>query len=104
MTLATSGFDGTIGLWDLNLGEEAGDVNSSEEKVVPTDQSLFLEGVDFRLNDRYMVTAGDDGRLRIFMVAVEELMELARSRFSRDFTEEQCQIYLHVPACEDGEK
>jgi hypothetical protein len=51
------------------------------------------------LDGRYVVTAGEDGMVRVFIVAVEDLMELARSRLSRGFTQEECRTYLHLPSC-----
>jgi WD40 repeat protein len=97
--LATSGMDGTVRLWELDLGEELGDENSSEEISMLTDQSLPLGGIDFSPDGRHVVTAGDDGMVRVFIVDVEDLMELARSRLSRGFTDEECQRYLHLPTC-----
>jgi WD40 repeat protein/serine/threonine protein kinase len=99
--LATSGFDGTVRLWDLDLGEEMEDENSGEEITMLTDQNWPLEGVDFSPDGRYVVTAGDDGMVRVFVVTVEDLMELARSRLSRGFTREECRTYLHLPPCEE---
>ena len=99
--LATSGFDGTVRLWDLELGEEQWDLNSGEELSILTDQSLPLGGVDFSPDGRYVVTAGDDGMVRVFIVAIEDLMELARSRLSREFTQEECRTYLHLTSCEE---
>lgn len=60
---------------------------------------LPLEGVDFRPDGRYVVTAGDDGMVRVFVVAIDDLMNLARSRLSRGFTDEECRTYLHQAAC-----
>jgi WD40 repeat protein len=88
--LATSGFDGTVRLWD---------VDSWDEISILTDQNFALEGVDFSPDGRYVVAAGSDGSVRVFIVSVEELMEVARSRLSRDFTQAECQRYLHSPIC-----
>lgn len=100
--LATSGFDGTVRLWNIVLGEELGDLSSSQEISILTDQSFPLEGVDFHPDGRYVVTAGEDGMVRVFVVNIEDLMDLARSRLSRGFTEEECRTYLHLPSCEEG--
>jgi WD40 repeat protein len=83
----------------LDLGENLGDKNSGEEISIMTDQDLPLEGVDYSPDGRYVVTAGDDGMVRVFIVSIVELMELARSRLSRDFTHAECREYLHLPAC-----
>jgi WD40 repeat protein/DNA-binding CsgD family transcriptional regulator len=96
--LATSGFDGTLRLWDVDLGDNQENENLGAEL---TDQALPLEGVDFSPDGRYVVTAGEDGMLRVFVVAMEDLMDLARSRLSRGFTDEECREYLHLPACEE---
>lgn len=100
--LATSGFDGTVRLWEINLSDEVREMNSHEEKVLLTDQPLPLEGIDFSPDGRYVVTAGDDGMVRVFAVAVEDLINLARSRLSRGFNEDECQTYLHLSTCEGG--
>jgi WD40 repeat protein len=88
--LATSGFDGTVRLWD---------VDSWDELTIMTDQNLALEGVDFSPDGRYVVASGSDGIVRVFIVSLEELIDVARSRLSRDFTQSECQRYLHLPSC-----
>jgi WD40 repeat protein len=100
--LATSGFDGTLRLWDVDLGDNPENENLDSELGVLTDQPLPLEGVDFSPDGRYVVTAGEDGMVRVFVVGIEDLIQLARSRLSRGFTEEECQTYLHQASCEEG--
>jgi hypothetical protein len=46
-----------------------------------------------------VATAGSDGAISVYIVSVEELMEVARSRLSRDFTEGECRRYLHLSTC-----
>lgn len=99
--LATSGFDGTVRLWKLDIGEEVREMSSGEEISLLTDQPVPLGGIDFSPDGRSVVTAGDDGMVRVFTVAVEDLIDLARFRLSRGFSEEECQTYLHKPACEE---
>ena len=88
--LASSGFDGTARLWDLDTGEGL---------TTLIDQPLPLEGVDISPDGRHVVTAGDDGTVRVYIASFEELMDLARARLSRGFTQEECQRYLHRPSC-----
>jgi WD40 repeat protein/serine/threonine protein kinase len=88
--VATSGFDGTARLWDLETGEEI---------LQLTGNSLPAEGVDFNLDGSRLAVAGADGTVRQHIISVEELVEVARSRLSRDFTQQECQSYLHLPAC-----
>lgn len=88
--LATSAFDGKVKLWDMETGDEL---------LTLTDRALPLGGVDFSPDGRYVVTAGSDGTISTYIVSVEELMDVARSRLTRDFTQEECQLYLHLPMC-----
>jgi WD40 repeat protein/serine/threonine protein kinase len=88
--LASSGFDGTARLWDLDTGEMS---------VQLTDQLLPLEGIEFSPNGRQVVTAGGDGTVRVYVVNLEELMNMARAKLSRDFTQEECQRYSQLLSC-----
>ncbi len=97
--LATSGLDGTVRLWSVELGPEGGYQNSGEEISMLTDQSLPLEGVDFSPDGRFVVAPGEDGMVRVFVVGIEDLMELARARLSRDFTRQECREFLHLHTC-----
>ena len=88
--LASAGSDGTARLWDIGTGEQISTL---------IDQQVALAGVDISPDGRYVLTAGEDGMLRIFFTSVEDLMEHARTRLSRDLTNSECQQYLHLPAC-----
>jgi WD40 repeat protein len=71
------------------------------ELLTLTDRNSPLSGVDFSPDGRHVVSAGSDGTINVYVVEVEELMNLARSRLSRDFTRDECQRFLHLPACPD---
>jgi WD40 repeat protein len=88
--LASAGSDGTARLWELDSGDQIATL---------IDQPVALAGIDMSPDGRYVLTAGEDGTLRVFLVSVEDLMELARSRLSRDLTNTECQQYLHSVAC-----
>ena len=91
--LATSGFDGTVKLWDMATGEEI---------LTLTGHSLAVTSVDFSPDGRYLVASGADGTIRVFVLAEDELIALARSRVSRSLTREECQRYLHLDRCPDS--
>lgn len=93
--LATSSSDGLAKLWNLETGEEI---------VTISDRIHSLGGVDFSPDGHYLVTAESDGTVSVYDMSIEELMEVARSRLSRDkLTQEECQRYLHlnIPTCVD---
>jgi WD40 repeat protein len=90
--LASSGFDGTTRLWDMEDGGQILTLAGHEKPV---------NGVDISPNGRYLATAGADGMLRVYILSVDELIETARSRVSRSFTDEECERYLHLPRCLD---
>ena len=46
-----------------------------------------------------LVTPTDGPDVYVMTVDVDELLEIARSRVTRDLTDEECQTYLHVDAC-----
>jgi WD40 repeat protein len=91
--LASSGFDGKVRLWDMESGAQLSTL---------TNQDLPLEGADFSPNGRHVVTAGDDGTIRILISSFEELIETAKFRLSRDLTHTECQQYLHLEKCEEN--
>ncbi len=90
--LASVSLDGMAKLWDMETGLEL---------LTLADQTAPLVGVDFSPDGRYVATAGSDGTISVYIVSVEELMEVARSRLSRDFSQEECRRYLHLPMCPD---
>jgi hypothetical protein len=50
-----------------------------------------------------MVALGErdfvDTTVRMYLVRLEDLMALAKSRVTRNLTSEECQQYLHVEQC-----
>jgi len=91
--LATSGFDGTIRLWDVNSGRE----------LLVLAENTGGPDMDFSPNGRFLVLAGGDGTARVFLLSIEDLIDLAKSRLTRTLTEEECQKYLHQDSCSDNQ-
>jgi WD40 repeat protein len=110
--LATSSSLGQIKLWDMETGEERLTLLDQE---LPQDRSEIefqgrlglplnvfnrpMNGVDFSPDGRYLAAAGSDGTIIVYIMSLEELMEVARSQLSRGFTTAECQTYLSLDSC-----
>jgi WD40 repeat protein/energy-coupling factor transporter ATP-binding protein EcfA2 len=84
-------------LWDLGALYDSG-VGSSEMSVP---ELLTLPGGYGLFNDdgSELITGGVDGIVRAYLLNLEELMALARSRLTRTLSEAECRQFLHVASC-----
>lgn len=87
--LASVGRDGTAKLWDPESGELLLTLEGDGEG---------LNGLAISPDGSRLATAGSRG-IRIYLLNLRDLIDLAQSRVTRRLTEEECRIYLHVPAC-----
>jgi hypothetical protein len=55
--------------------------------------------VAFTQDGARLFTASKDGTVRFYLVRIEDLLALAKSRLTRTLTLEECQQYLHVEQC-----
>jgi WD40 repeat protein/serine/threonine protein kinase len=87
--LGTSSEDGTAKVWDATTGEEL---------LTLSGHGRILD-LAFSPDGTRLATAGTDGMVRLYVLPIEELVALARSRVTRSLTTEECQQYLHVEEC-----
>lgn len=87
--IATASVDGTAKVWDAVTGMNL--------LTLPVD-SQGAGGISFRPDGKRLAVGAFSG-IYVFVLPVEDLMELAKSRLTRSLTIEECQQYLHLPGC-----
>jgi WD40 repeat protein len=89
-SLATGGADGSVRLWNVQLRREM--------LTIPTGSAAVVD-LAFTSDGGKLAVASDNGTVSLNVIELEDLIEFARDRVSRQFTDEECQRYLHVPNC-----
>ena len=82
--------DGAARLWNVATG--AVDFTSPAE-------SSDVKGVAFGADESRVTVIYSDGRIIVHAITLDDVIEIARSRVNRGFTDEECRTYLHVPTC-----
>ena len=88
--LATSSGDGTVKIWDAKSGKELLTLQGHSGRVL---------GLAISADGTRLATAGEDGTSLVYLLNLQDLVRLARSRLTRSLTDEDCQKYLHVNTC-----
>jgi len=88
--IATASADKTAKIWDAVSGEEL---------LTLYGHAAVVGGVAFSPDGTRLATMSDDGTVRVYLLKIEELIALAKSRVTRTLTTEECQKYLHVDTC-----
>jgi WD40 repeat protein len=88
--IATAGFDGIAKIWDAETGKEL---------LTLTGHTGGISGVSFSPDGTRLATSSRDGTVRVYLLNIEELIALAKSRLTRSLTREECQKYLHMEQC-----
>lgn len=89
-TLLTKAHDEPVKAWNLASGEKLGEFG------IPSTDRV---GAAFHPTNPWIYVALPGGRIGIYTLDTDELMEIARSRLSRDLTDEECQAYLNMDSC-----
>lgn len=85
--LATASLDGTVKVWDTATGRELMRLLGSIGNV----HSVAFTPLD---GGAHLVIGGGDG-LSMYLLRLEDLVALARSRLTRSLTPDECRRYLH---------
>jgi WD40 repeat protein/serine/threonine protein kinase len=75
------------------------DAKSGEHLLTLQDHSDVIFDLAFSPDGRHLTTASVDGTVRVHVLDLEELRELAKSRLTRSWTPDECRQYLHTSDC-----
>ena len=87
--LATVSVDKTAKVWNALTGKE----------LLTLYTPASLTSVAFSPDGSQLAVGSHDGTARIYLLHIEDLIALAKSRLTRSLTLEECQQYLHVESC-----
>ena len=79
-----------IRVWDAETGQLL--------YTLPGHSRVVLD-IEFSPDGTQLVSASADGTVRIFVIPIDALLALARSRLTRSLTDAECQQYLNVETC-----
>ncbi len=88
--IATASADGTSKVWDAATGKELLTLYGHTQAV---------NGVALSPDGTHLITSSEDGTVRQYLLRIEDLMALARTRLTRTWTVGECQEFLHVEQC-----
>jgi WD40 repeat protein len=75
------------------------EATTDQELLTLPDQGDGIFDVAFSPDGTRLATAGKDGHVRLYVLPIEELVDLAQSRLTRTWTTEECQQFLHLDEC-----
>jgi WD40 repeat protein len=96
--LATASEDGTAKVWDISTVLETG-ATTGQELLTLSGHTRGLLDVAFSPDGKYLATSSQDGTVRLYVLLIDELIALAKSRVTRSLTAEECQQFLHLERC-----
>jgi WD40 repeat protein len=87
--VVTGSADATVKIWDAATGAEQLTLQGHESGVVV---------VAVEPGGRYLASLSSDA-LRVWVLDIDDLIEIARFRLTRDLTADECRTYLHREEC-----
>ena len=88
--LATASEDHTAKVRDAETGKELLTLRGHSDSVY---------GVAFSPDGKRLATANADGTVQVYALDIRELLNLARSRVTRNFTPDECKRYFQSETC-----
>jgi WD40 repeat protein len=90
--IATAGSDGVIRLWDAATGAHRLGLHGHR---------TLVDKVRFSSDGSRLASVAPDGTLRIWALDLDDLIDIAWGKLSREFTDADCQALLPVAECPD---
>lgn len=88
--LASAGFDGFVRVWDVET--------RTLVHQIPVSDGTVVGGVAFMQNGNHVAVAHNEaGALLLLTIDNDELLDIARTRVTRGFTETECSTYQIDP-------
>jgi WD40 repeat protein len=87
--LATGGGDGLAKVWEVDTGREMISFPGDWVYFTPDSKHLIVENLGY----------SDTGPGTGYILDIQELMTLARSRLTRSWSPEECRQFLHTDIC-----
>jgi WD40 repeat protein len=84
---ASASTDNTVRIWDVASGREL---------ITMAAHSDPVHAVAWSQDGKYLLSAGTDLIIQVYAMDIDLLLNLARSRVTRNLTREECNKYLHV--------
>ena len=88
--MAGCSWDNAVTIWETDGGKVA---------LTYKGQKAPLWCVAWSPDGHRLATASRDGTSRVYIVDLNDLVDLARSKVTRGLTEEECQKFLHEDHC-----
>ena len=88
--LATGNEDGTVRVYEAAKGEQARVLRGHDVQVFD---------IEFSPDGSMLASAGLDGLVRVWALDIDDLIAIARTKVTRELTDDECRQYLHQ---EDG--
>jgi WD40 repeat protein len=92
--LATASADGIVKVWDVSSAKEL-----SKDPLTLSGHMGAVYRAVFSPDGRRLATASHDGTSRVYALAVEDLVGIAKSRATRGLTTDECEKFLHMAKC-----
>jgi len=86
--------DRTVKIWQLPKPGE-----SILDPLTLYGNSGAVYDVEISPDGKYVVSVGRDPTVRVYVLEIAELIQIAKSRLTRTWTTDECKKYLHADIC-----